>query len=121
MTHLFLITPLPLSPAIYPAKVALCLPTLKPLTPNPAVEKVQAAFWLIKRHHVPTGVKPHERKVAAALNLAGVPAAAAEFEIGQGDLVEGLLPGPLERFGPGMVAEPVADEVRVALGGEGDY
>ena len=64
---------------------------------------------------MPTGVKSHERKVAAALDRPRLPAAAAKFEIGQGDLVKGLLSGPLERFGPGLVAEPVADEVRVTL------
>ena len=95
--------------------VSLLLSNLKPLTPDPAIEKVQAALWLIKWHHVTTRMKSHERKVAAALNRTGLPTASAKFEIGQVGRVVRLLSGPLERFGPGLVAEPVADEVRVAL------
>lgn len=72
---------LPLPPSMFPARVTPCSPTLKPLTPNPPIEKVQAALRLIKRHHVATGMKAHERKVAAALDRACLPAAAAEFEV----------------------------------------
>ena len=66
------------------------------------------------------GVEPHKSEVAAAFNLTGLLAVTAEFEIAEFDFVEGLLAGPLERFGPGVVTEPVADEVSVTLcGGPG--
>ena len=113
-----LIVRAPLPPHPSGEDFSLSPSNLKPLTPEPAIEEIQTTLWLIKRHHMSTRMKSHKRKVAAALNRTRRPAAAAEFEIDEVDLVESLLAGPLERFGPGMVAEPVADEVRVTLSWE---
>lgn len=73
---------------------------------------------------MPAGMQPHEGEVAAALDLTDLGAhgelfavIGGELEVVEGDVLEGFLAGPLERFGPGAVAEPVADEVGVALEG----
>lgn len=73
---------------------------------------------------MPAGVDSHEGEVAATFNLADLRArgelpavVGREREVVERHLPESLLPGPLERLGPRVVAEPVADEVRVALCG----
>lgn len=88
---------------------------LNPLTRQPPVQHVQAGSWLVVRHHVPASRKAHEGKVAAGLDGADGSAVVTELERAQRHLVVGLLAGPLERLGPRVVAEPVADEVGVAL------
>lgn len=62
-----------------------------------------------------TGMKPHEGEVAARLDSANLGAVVAEQKVAHWDLVVGLLAGPLEGLGPGLIAEPVADEVCVTL------
>lgn len=91
-------------------------PLLRPPLPmQPAIQKVQAGFGLVQGHHVPGGMDAHEGEIAAAFHLAVLVALSAQAEGGQVDLVVGRLAGPIERFCPGGVAEPVADEVGVAL------
>ena len=88
---------------------------LHPLPPQPAIKELQACFRLIIRHHVPCAMKAHECEVAAALDLTNLASVAVEAQIRQLDFVKSFLAGPLERFGPSLVAEPVADEVGVTL------
>ncbi len=93
----------------------LVLPRRKPFPVQPPVEKVQAGFGLVQRDHMPSRMDPHERQVAAALDLADLPTRPAQSQRAEGDLVISLLPGPLQRFRPAIITQPVADEVRVPL------
>ena len=87
----------------------------RPLPIDPSVEEVERGLGLVERHHVAAGVQAHKRKVAVALDLARLAARAAELEVLEGQRRKLLLAGPLERLAPGLVAEPVADEVGVTL------
>ena len=60
-------------------------------------------------------IHSQKRKVATTLDLANLPAIAIELQILELDVIVGLLTRPLERFGPGAVTQPVADEVGVTL------
>lgn len=60
-------------------------------------------------------VHSHKREIATTLDLADFPAVTIKLQILELDIVVRLLAGPLERFGPGVVAEPIADEIGVAL------
>lgn len=60
-------------------------------------------------------IHSHKRKVATTLHLADLPAVAIELQVLELHVIVRFLAGPLERLGPGEVAEPVADEVGVAL------
>lgn len=62
-----------------------------------------------------TCMKSHEGQIAVTLDLADLLAIAAKLQVFEFDLIVSLLPGPLESFGPRLVAEPVADEVCVTL------
>lgn len=52
----------------------------------------------------------HECQVSAGLELSGL-VSALQLEVLDVGLVEGFLSGPFERFGPGLVAEPIADVI----------
>ena len=67
------------------------------------------------RHHVAAGVQFDEGEVAAALDLANLVARAAELKVAELLISVVFLAGPLERLGPRLVAEPIADEIGVAL------
>lgn len=62
-------------------------------------------------------MQSHERKVPATLDLSDLASVGYTIDLQVHGLgfVEGLLAGPFESVGPGLVAEPVADEVGVAL------
>lgn len=96
---------------------------LEPLTVQPAVEEVQGRLRLVVRHHVAGLVDAHEREVAGGLDGAvalllkesiGDRAAASELQSLSLGLVESILAVPLKSLSPGLVAEPVADEVSIA-------
>lgn len=120
----------------------------EPLPCQPPVEELETRLRLIERNHMSAGMpertatvstldskkhgnidreslQPHEGKVAAGLDLANRPALARLLAIVR---VEGqfrevgvhvvFLALPLQRFRPREVAEPVADEVGVALSPE---
>jgi hypothetical protein len=86
---------------------------LSPLARQPPVEHVQASLGLVVRNHVAGGVQTHKGKVAGALDGADLAVVAEELEVVERRLLVVLVAGPLERVGPGKVAEPVADEVGV--------
>lgn len=88
---------------------------LHPLSENPSIEKLQARFWLIQRHHMAPGMKSHECQIAATLDLTNLPAVTAKLQGLELDLVVSLLPRPVKSLGPCLVTQPVADEVSVAL------
>lgn len=52
-------------------------------------------------------------EITTALHQSGL--LTIKLKILETDLVERLLARPLQRFGPGMVAKPVADEIGIAL------
>ena len=62
-------------------------------------------------------MQTHKREIATALDLANLAAVTVKSQVLEVDFVEGFLAGPFERFRPRVVAEPVADEVCVALFG----
>ena len=81
---------------------------------QPPVEHLEGRLGLVVGDHVATSVEAHEGEVAAGLDLADLLAVAVDVEVLHGGVLEALLAGPLERLGPGLVAEPVADVVGVA-------
>jgi len=62
-----------------------------------------------------SSMEPHEGEIATRLDSTNLSAVIAEQEVAHWDLVIGLLAGPLKSLGPGLVAEPVANKVSVAL------
>ena len=86
-----------------------------PFTPNPAVKELQARDRLVVRDHVSRAVDPHEREVAARFNFSDRSAVAVKLQEAPVDLVVSSLARPFESLGPGFVAEPVADEISIAL------
>jgi len=52
---------------------------LHPLPEYPSVEKLQARFWLIQRHHVARSMKSHEGQIAATLDLTNLLAVTAKL------------------------------------------
>lgn len=77
---------------------------------------------------MPTGVQSHEGEIATALHFSNLcppyelialwgrcRVIGGQDEIFERNFVEGFLAGPFESFGPSVVAEPVADEVGIAL------
>lgn len=60
-----------------------------------------------------TGVKTEEGKVAGALDRTNLLAIAAELEVLKRKRSEVLLARPLKSLAPGLVTEPVADEIGI--------
>lgn len=85
-------------------------PTTSPTRTRPFLEEKKE-----KKEEKGRVVHSHKGKVAAALDLADLPTVAIELQILELDVVVRLLAGPLERLRPRVVAEPVADEIGVAL------
>lgn len=67
--------------------------------------------WVNGAYHVASTVDLHEGEVARRLDLAVL--LAVGFEGRELSALEGLVARPLELVGPGLVAEPVADEVSI--------
>ena len=82
---------------------------------QPPVEEVQASFRLVEWNHVPRRMDPHKRQVAAALHLAVFLTLTANSEGSQVHLIVRRLARPVQRFRPGIIAQPVADKVSVPL------
>lgn len=57
----------------------------------------------------------HERQITTTFNLSNLPPIFAESQVLELDLIVGVFPRPIKRFGPCVVSQPVADEVRVTL------
>lgn len=64
---------------------------------------------------MPSSMNFHERQVAVTLHLSNLPFIIKESQLSEINLVVGLLSRPIESFGPCIVSEPVADEIRVTL------
>jgi hypothetical protein len=60
-------------------------------------------------------MNPHKREVTTALDLTNLTAASYDLEILEFSLLEALLARPFQSISPGLVAEPVANEVCVTL------
>ena len=60
-------------------------------------------------------VKPHERKIATTLDFTNLLAVTTKLQCFELNFIVCLLTWPLKGFGPGLVAQPVADEVGVSL------
>merc|ERR1712000_175715 len=91
---------------------------LGPLTAQPAVEKVNRGIGLVHGDHVTGLENAHESQVTTGLDLsvrlallAVLRSKGQVLKLGLGKV---LVAGPVELVGPGLVAEPVADEVNVA-------
>lgn len=82
---------------------------------DPSVEEIETSLWLIQGHHVSGGMESHESEIAAGFHLANLFAITAQLQVLRLGLVVRLLTGPLESFGPGLVTQPIADEVGVTL------
>ena len=63
-----------------------------------------------------SSVKSHKCEVTLVLYFSGLSAIATEPQILECHFVVSLLPRPFEGLSPSLVAKPVADKVRVALG-----
>ena len=92
-----------------------------PFPTDPSIEELQTCLGLIQRHHMTPSMQSHKRKIAATLHLSNLRPflqrrriISRERQIVQRDFAEGFLTRPFEGFGPSVVAEPIADEVRVA-------
>lgn len=85
---------------------------LEPLATDPPIEEIQRRLWLIHRNHMSSTEYLEEGEVAAVLDLP-VLVAIIKFDVLDIRLVEILLARPLESFGPGLVTEPVADEISI--------
>lgn len=90
-------------------------PLRSPFAADPAISHFLTALGLIERHHMPSSVDSHERQVARALHLSNLPPVLAKCQFGEINLIVGLLSSPIETFGPCIISEPVADEIRVTL------
>merc|ERR1711977_26654 len=77
---------------------------LEPLSTNPSVEEIQRCLWLIHGNHVTSTEDLKEGEVAAVLDLA-VLVTTVKLDV--------LLSWPLKCLGPGLVTEPVADEISI--------
>lgn len=86
--------------------------SLEPFASEPPVEEVQGSLGLIHGDHVAGAEDLEESKVATGLNLA-ILVAVVEFDVVDAGLVEGLLSWPLKSLSPGLVSEPVADEISI--------
>jgi hypothetical protein len=87
-----------------------------PLTTDPAVEKLQTGLGLVHRNHVACAVDAHEGEVAVSLDLTNLLVNVLIVDNLEGFKLlrsELLLARPLEGLGPGLVTEPVADEVSI--------
>lgn len=62
-----------------------------------------------------SSIDSHERQVAVTLHLSNLPPININSQFGEIGLVVGLFSRPIERFGPCIISEPVADEIRIAL------
>lgn len=90
--------------------------SLEPFTADPAVEELQTGLGLVHGDHVASAVETHEGEVAVGFDLANLLALVLvlhDFDVLQGSSSVLLLAGPLESLSPGLVAQPVADEVGV--------
>merc|ERR1712093_802583 len=85
---------------------------LEQLSTNPSVEEIQRCLWLIHGNHVTSTEDPKEGEVAAVLDLA-VLVTTVKLDVLDIGLVEVLLSWPLKCLGPGLVTEPVADEISI--------
>lgn len=68
---------------------------------------------MIMWNHVATSVDADEGEVARRLDGANLASIVLELEVLERSLGVRLLAGPFELFGPGKVAEPVADIIRI--------
>ena len=57
----------------------------------------------------------HERQIATIFYLSNLPPVLTESQFLEVDLIVGVFPRPIKRFGPCVISQPVADEVRVTL------
>lgn len=90
--------------------------SLKPFTSQPAVEEFKTRLGLVHRDHVATAIETHEGEVAMGLDLADLLALVLILDHDQVLQLSGgifSLSGPLKGFSPGLVAQPVADEIGV--------
>jgi len=85
---------------------------LEPFTSNPSIKEVQGRLRLIHGYHVAGPEDLEEGKVTTVFNLT-VFLTTAKFDVLNISLVESLLPRPFESLGPGLVSEPVADEISI--------
>jgi hypothetical protein len=83
-----------------------------PFATQPAVEEVQGSFGLVQWNHVACAIDSHKGEVTAALDLARL-LTAIKLQRLTLSLVEVFLTWPFEGLGPGLVTEPVADEVSI--------
>ena len=86
----------------------------KPLTRHPAVEEVEGTLRLVHGDHVTGLVDAHKGKIARRLDLAILLLLAGDGQAVELGPVEALLAGPLESLSPGLVTEPVANEIGIA-------
>ncbi len=85
------------------------------LTVQPPIKHGQSALRLVVRHKVTRLVHDNIRQISVILEVSTLDLAPVADEPGfQLDLVVLLLTGPFERFGPGAVADVVADKVALA-------
>jgi len=87
--------------------------TRLPLSRDPAVEEIQGSLWLIHRYHMTSLVNPGKGQVTRALTLSILSSVGKLEGLGL-SLVEGFLSRPLKSIRPGLVSEPVADEISVS-------
>ncbi len=62
-----------------------------------------------------TSMQSHKSEVSTALDFTNLPPIIVELQVFELNLVVGFLAWPLECFGPGVISEPIANEIRVAL------
>jgi hypothetical protein len=86
-----------------------------PLLGQPPIEHVQARFGLVIRHHVSGSVYLDKSQVAARLDIASLLAVRVQIERFEGSSGVVFVSWPLEGIGPGLVSEPVADEIGITL------
>lgn len=90
---------------------------LIPLATDPAVEELKAGLGLIHGDHVASTVDTSESEVAMRLDLTDLLANVLVVDNVERLKLLGsklLLAGPFKGVGPGLVTEPVADEVCIA-------
>ena len=60
-------------------------------------------------------MESHESEVATTLDLTDLPPTSPELQILHFNFVVGLFTGPFKRFSPGLITQPIANEVCIAL------
>ena len=89
---------------------------LRPFTSDPAVEELQTGLGLVHGNHVASAIETHEGEVSMRLDLADLLTLALlidDLDILQRGRGVFFLLGPFQSLGPGLVAQPVADEVGI--------